>query len=35
MLYDALAVVDALRGGRARERAVAGDLLRSLLASKS
>lgn len=30
-LYGALALVDAIRGGRARERAVATDLLRQLL----
>jgi hypothetical protein len=32
-LYDALALIDALRGGRARERKVASELLRESLAA--
>ena len=33
-LYASLAVVDALRGGRARERSVAADVMKSLLTGK-
>ena len=32
--YAAMALVDALRGGRARERALAADLLREVIGGK-
>ena len=32
-LYEALALIDALRGGRARERKLAADLLAKALAA--
>ena len=34
-LYDALAVIDSIRSGRARERTVAAEVLTSLLGSES
>lgn len=33
-LYSALAVVDTLRGGRARERSVAADVMKSLISGE-